>query len=356
MRVRLLSGDLEVDGDTPEDVQAAVAQHMGVPPHRVRLMPFEETYACVIMPPQLPEWLDVERLMAEPRFSSNPNAIPLLAEHPERINYQYLSANPHPTALEWLVASGRIDWYRLSSNPAALDLLGGSDVVVDQLCRNPNPDAIHLIAPYTALPTFRWNELALNPNAVEMLDQYLLLYPERADWTAATIQDPGVISMRRLASNTAAAPIFARLGRTTLELFGNPNALDLVRDDPRIAEGDEAVWMLLCRNPSALPIIERYPQHIHWPSLSTNPSAIYILQANYFRVDARRMSSNPNAIELLERSFSEPWTNEPWPRQRNAPDHMALSALRSPDLMTFLKRRPGYIYWPELAANPFVFQ
>lgn len=357
MLVRLLSGDIEVDGQTEAEVQQAVAAHLGVLPHRVRLMPFEDRYACVILSPAVPSWVNLDRLLEQPRLSSNPNAIGLLSEFRDRVDYHYLSANTHPTAIEWLVESGRIDWFRLSSNPAALHVLAAAPgmVVVEQLCRNPNPDAVHLIAPYTYQPTFRWNELALNPHAVAMLDEYLTMYPDRADWTAVTVRDPGVIAMRRLATNEGAAPIFERIGRTVPELFANPNALHLVRDDPRIAKGDMDVWMPLSRNPAALPIIERYPQHIHWPSLSLNPNAIEILSSNLERADARLLSHNPNALELLERTFGEPWTNEPWYRYRNAPDHQALSALRSPDLMPFLERHPLYIYWPNLAANPFVF-
>ena len=55
-------------------------------------------------------------------LSSNPGAIDLLKNHPQKINWKQLSQNP--AAIDLLKQNpDKIDWYYLSLNPGAIDLL-----------------------------------------------------------------------------------------------------------------------------------------------------------------------------------------------------------------------------------------
>jgi hypothetical protein len=77
-------------------------------------------------------------------------------------------------------------------------------------------------------------------------------------------------------------------------LSGNPNAIDLLRENPH-----KINWEYLSGNPSAIKFLEEYPNAIDWSMLSENPSAIELLKANPKNIDWYMLCKNPNAIELL---------------------------------------------------------
>ncbi len=72
-------------------------------------------------------------------LSSNPNAIELLKENKEKINWCYLSLNPN--AIEILKENkNKIYWELLSNNPNAIELLKENQNKIDwwYFSRNPN--------------------------------------------------------------------------------------------------------------------------------------------------------------------------------------------------------------------------
>ncbi len=79
-------------------------------------------------------------------LSSNPAAIHLLEKYPDKINWDCLSENP--AGIQLLEKNlSKINWFNLSSNPAAIHLL------------EKNPDKIV------------WSRLSRNPAAIQLLEK-----------------------------------------------------------------------------------------------------------------------------------------------------------------------------------------
>jgi hypothetical protein len=70
---------------------------------------------------KLRDWIDIKKIDWY-ELSLNPNAIELLKENQDKIYWNILSANPN--AIELLEANqDKINWYILSANPNAIELL-----------------------------------------------------------------------------------------------------------------------------------------------------------------------------------------------------------------------------------------
>ena len=79
-------------------------------------------------------------------ISGNPNAIHLLEQNLDKVNWSALSHNPN--AIHLLEQNmDKIDWDMLSSNPNAIHLLEQNLDKVNWFWLSGNPNAIHLFAP-----------------------------------------------------------------------------------------------------------------------------------------------------------------------------------------------------------------
>lgn len=84
-------------------------------------------------------------------LSSNPFAIDLLIQHPKYISWHALSQNPSDRAIQWLARHhfDRIHWNHLSANPcpAAIHLLTSHPDHIDwiEIIANPSPNAMQMI-------------------------------------------------------------------------------------------------------------------------------------------------------------------------------------------------------------------
>ena len=112
-------------------------------------------------------------------LSSNPEAIHLLEENPEKISYFYLSSNTNPRAIEILRQNmTKINWDRLSKNPCqeAIELLMEypNKIIWDSLAENPSPFALPLIKMGFEERKFRWYGLSMlnkNPLVFHLLKE-----------------------------------------------------------------------------------------------------------------------------------------------------------------------------------------
>ena len=101
-------------------------------------------------------------------LTANPNAIELLKEYPHKIEWECLSANT--AAIDWLKENKNvIDWGMLSENPNAIQLLKENRKKIhwDKLCKNPN--AIELLKKNRK--KINWRLLCLNENAFELIKE-----------------------------------------------------------------------------------------------------------------------------------------------------------------------------------------
>ena len=77
-------------------------------------------------------------------------------------------------------------------------------------------------------------------------------------------------------------------------LSSNPNAIELLEKYP-----DKINWIILAKNPNAIELLTKNPKKINWAYLSENPNAIGLLTENPKKINWKYLSMNPNAIELL---------------------------------------------------------
>jgi len=125
-------------------------------------------------------------------LSSNPAAIDLIKENmiiPDRINWNELSANPSPDAIQILKQNPRrINWNRLSANPSAIELLREK--------AKQDPDSLN------------WNMLSKNPEAINLLR----LNRNKINWDKLS-ENPGIFDdkyfiARRVISNNLREAIY----------------------------------------------------------------------------------------------------------------------------------------------------
>ena len=285
-----------------------------------------------------------------------PWATYLLEQHPEKINWYVLSGNPSThairmlrqeinrvnnltyaqklletcveTHMKWMdffmgtynyekYVYTKIDWYHLSANPGAMELLEEEytrnpqnhriddsgliqnpninawamnlldekytkkPLMWDWLSRNPNPFAKQLLEKYPE--KINWYNLSKNssPWAIQLLEQH----PEKIDWYDLSMntstfairlleetykKNPQKISWYALAQNTQAIHI---LEQSILEHnFGY----------------DSIEWIALSSNPNAIHILEKHPDKIHYTIFSRNP-AIFTYDYDQMKMDKREL-------------------------------------------------------------------
>ena len=146
--------------------------------------------------------------------------------------------------------SSKINWYNLSKNISAIDILEHN---IDKL---------------------NWSNLCTNINAIHIIEKH----KDKIDW---------------------------------LKLCANPSAMLLINQE-LLKPNNNIYWNQLCRNQNAIPIITQelnnnwYSDKIDWYLLSLNPSAISLLEKEYFhkpkqlcRLNIDNIMVNKKAINII---------------------------------------------------------
>jgi len=179
---------------------------------------------------KLKDWIPPEKLDWN-FLSRNPNAIDLLKENQDEINWDALSANPSQGAIELLKENlYEINWAKLSLNTNAIELLKENKTKID------------------------WNRLSANPAAIELLEANT----DKIDWLY-------------LSSNPAAMDLLKanrdEIDWQYLSKNPNPEAIELLK-----ANRDEIDWEYLSANPAAIELLKKNQDKIDWDTLSQNPA------------------------------------------------------------------------------------
>lgn len=193
--------------------------------------------------------------------NSNPRAIPLLERFIQMENpssklfnswlvFPLAAAAKHLAAafardMDWVseIPSASQFWYNLSKNPNAVPLLEKHLDKVDWGALSTNPNAIHILEKH--LKNISWRELSRNPNAIPLLEKNL----DKVSW-------------RELSLNPNAIPLLEKhLDRVCwFELANNPNGIPLLEKHKYI--GPDIVYCAnLFRNPNAVHLLESVPWH-----------------------------------------------------------------------------------------------
>ena len=280
-------------------------------------------------------------------LSANRNAIDFLTlpETINKINYYFLSDNTNPKALlliekkiieeqklsrtEVDKLSNRINWYSLSCNPIAVELLEKYENKIDWsgLVNNPNPDALRLIKKELKRDVdsenIDWEELSANPMVFQLLKEN----PDYIDYIdySGLSMNPSPEAIQLLKENPDEIEYAMLAGNT------NPEALKIFKKGIK-SHRDEIDWVQLAGNtaPEATKIVKEFLHKLHldgsdWEvtsALSSNSSdeAIQLLKENNKLIDWKALSSNtnPKALEMLQANQSR-------------------------------------IYWPSFSTNPSIF-
>lgn len=100
----------------------------------------------------------------------NVNAVDLLEQHIEWIDWDYLCLNESPKAIELIMRfPEKINWLSLSANPSAIKILEDNPDKIDYWGLSWNYNAIHLIEKYPK--KINWMGLSANKNAMHILEK-----------------------------------------------------------------------------------------------------------------------------------------------------------------------------------------
>lgn len=128
---------------------------------------------------------------------------------------------------------------------------------------------------------------------------------------------------------------------------------------------DEVDWNILCKNPSAMGILEEYPDQINYDALAENPSAVDFFESRHNYVKWQEMKNpgfvdenfsgiplgynlveNMNAIHHIKKFVEK----ELQSKYRNEWFWTYLSS--NPNAIEILERFPEHIDWKKLSGNP----
>jgi hypothetical protein len=227
----------------------------------------------------------------------NPNALPFLKNNLHKIDWYNLCENPDAISLIEQHPEN-INWHALSINPNALHLLRHNQEKIHwgTLCWNINPEAITLLDSRIKdktvyCPGIYWSALSHNPNALHLLEKY----PDKIEWNYASM-NPDILPL---------------LEKNIHKIVWSYLCIDKITVDvlsfleKHLDKLCPECWSRLSGEPVAIPLLEKYPEHIRWDRLSLNPGAIPLLEAHPDKIDWNQLSVNPAALHLLFRMDHE---------------------------------------------------
>jgi ribosomal protein L24E len=290
-----------------------------------------------------------------------------IQQYEDDLDLKLLAVNQSPKLIPYLETNpDLIDWYMLSTNSVAIELLKKNKNCIhwSNICLNPHPDAIGLIRnhhehyinqwvnkhrriPYDMM--LSWENLSQNTSAIEFLEEYPFnelwsvqeppydpqqddpdyagnvyfetVVPDyQIDWTLMSQNAKGIQLLQKNPEKIMWDSFSNNTDQHAIELLRenpdkinwywasqNPEAIDLLESNP-----DKIVWSQLSKNLNAIPLLKSNPEQIDWTYLSANPNAIELLEANLEKIDWRWLCKNPNAGRLLATHIEKVYDKLDW--------------------------------------------
>lgn len=200
-------------------------------------------------------------------ISKNPNAMDLIESNPAKVRWSGLSANINDRAIKLLEANlEKINWFELSSNPSAIKLLKShpDKIYHNTLSFNPNPDVIPLLE---AIPPnkINWDYISRNsnPKFIDFIESHITDCIDEINWYSLS-KNPYAISLLK-----------AHIDK--IEWWGlcenpNPEIFDIVVD----GHIDKVNWSYLSENACAIPFLKTHLNEVHWLQFSKLPDIFII--------------------------------------------------------------------------------
>jgi hypothetical protein len=267
----------------------------------------------------------------------NPKAIPVISEHPEKIDWRNLSTlqeaegvlrqhgkfiNPRVITDEAYIREHMNDpdfcwiWFSMNPSPAAMKVLKENINRVSSygICYNPNPEAIEILTNHP--DKICWTSLSSNPNAIELLSNnidkinwvYLCINPKAEKLISDNIYEikqAGFLTWSFMSSNPGAVSILKQnmeyIDWRELCHNKNPDAIELIRQN---LHRPDISWSNLSRNPAAVELLIEHPHMISWEDILQNPNpAVMPLIDKRYNMGKRwcmaSLGANPSLFELV---------------------------------------------------------
>ena len=301
----------------------------------------------------------------------------------EKIVEHYKKSLPSKYVLRDWVSKEKLDWFALSRNPCAIEILMEKADYENSLTEEE----------YNMLEDKKkicWMRLCYNEEAIDILKKY----PSKIQWGSLSYnkkQQAVDMIKERIEYEKINVPEYYEENRVCINIFGdneNPQIIEIIKerieyekglspeDYDMLEEADVIDWCYLTVNPSAIDILKANPEKIIWSLLgnNTNPLAIDLLRERAVvennmskkdykkledKIDWDYLSTNPNAIELLKKyphkinwemlsanTAAIDWLKE----NKNVIDWGMLS--ENPAAIELLKENRKKIHWEKLCKNP----
>lgn len=169
----------------------------------------------------------------------------------------------------------KIMWDRLSSNPAAISIIEQCPEKVETWTVFHNPAAMHLIEQYiknNIHDRIAWCELCYNPAAIPFLEDYV---------------STGALNWSRLSSNHGALSMLQKNVPTICwnNIGANPSAIRLIEEracqidhyEDEYNDDDAIIdWEQVSLNPAAMSLIEHNKTHVNWRKVRLNNPGVAV--------------------------------------------------------------------------------
>jgi hypothetical protein len=356
---------------------------------------------------KLRDWIPHRKLTFVLDFISlNPNAIDFLSlpKNKKYINYYKLCENTNIRAIELLKEqitvnpdNPDINWYALSKNPDAIDILDThrNKIKMRIFSGNTNPKAIQIIKElrlargngnnsssssdnnidwvnmsantsteaieFLSLPEnynkIEWDIFSANtnPKAIEMLIAKESEEFDLENREFNRLKPYEKISWRELSKNPEAISLLEKKWKDEKELI---KIKDIRQYNKLKKIGYIIDWTALSVNVKAIDLLRRKIEEenklsekaydrlepiekINWWVLSANPKAIQLLEANRDKINWVQLGKNPKAIKLLEDELQIRPQNIYW-----------YSLSGNPEAIPILDKNRDKIVWSIFSENP----
>lgn len=253
----------------------------------------------------------------------NENAIQFIEKHMDRTSrlaWVYLASNKNATHLFDLGFPYfcSLCFHAIALNPNGaqflmkhIDKYYQSERIVPLLtvCENPNPEA-HFVLDYVGVDNFNdkwWNYLCKNENAIAALERFTQNFTTNLD----------KIHWKELSTNKNAIHILEQFPDMIdlNSLAFNENGIELLNkfiNNKSTIEIESGIWQGLCSNVNGIPTLEKltnnFTEHLNkldWILLSRNPSAVPLLKQYIDKINLRNLCKNENAAKLVGEIFDK---------------------------------------------------
>lgn len=241
---------------------------------------------------------------------------PFFFKNIHKINWQYLAKNPNAVHLiEGAIRVSKydkLDAYYLSQNTNAINIILDKPELIHWNCLSSNTSAHPIFEKYKDQITLNlaiWSQQRVNVKINKRVN--LCTY----------ISDGHIINWDMFYQNPAAIDILY------------PYISQLIRSRNLVNKQE---FSKVSANPSAIRLLNQYPQIIDFEYLSGNPNARNLLVSNLDKVCWHRMSENPSMIDVLKENLDK---------------ICKIQLSRNINAVHILEQHQELIHWPSLSYN-----